>query len=136
MSISVNPPPQLRIPKIILQSKEWLEYEKQRDIILFQLYSRTGGNDDNVSNPKGRFEIVNVTSNKVTSGSQILICRNTLPIVIQLDPNAIEETEVHVKRRGSEVLVTGSIDGETDRTINILNWNDHYVFDGVDWSVL
>ena len=49
MANPVNPPPQLRIPKNILKDPEWAEYERQRDIILFQLYRKLGGNTDPIS---------------------------------------------------------------------------------------
>lgn len=50
MANEVNPPPQLRIPRVIFENKELLAYEKQRDTILFQLYRKLGGNDDPLSN--------------------------------------------------------------------------------------
>lgn len=49
MAISVNPPPQLQPPKVMRSDPEWLAYERQRDIILFQLWKRSGGNTDLVS---------------------------------------------------------------------------------------
>ena len=50
MATSVNPPPQLKMPKAFLADPEVREYERQRDIILFQLYTRTGGAEDSVTN--------------------------------------------------------------------------------------
>ncbi len=49
MANQVNPPPQLRIPSVVLKDPEWLEYEKQRDVILFQLWRKLGGNNDPIS---------------------------------------------------------------------------------------
>ena len=49
MAVNVNPPPQLRIPEVILQNPQWREYERQRDVILFQLWQRTGGDNDLIS---------------------------------------------------------------------------------------
>ena len=49
MANKVNPPPQLRIPDVIFKDKDWLAYEKQRDIIIFQLWQKLGGNDDPIS---------------------------------------------------------------------------------------
>ena len=49
MAVNVNPPPQLRIPDVVLKNPEWREYERQRDVILFQLWQRTGGDNDGLS---------------------------------------------------------------------------------------
>jgi hypothetical protein len=80
------------------------------------------------------FEIINTTVDLTAEEFQIIICKNTLPITITLDPRAIENDEVHIKRRGGSITVSGSIDGFTNKTINILNYSMHLVFDGVDWS--
>ena len=80
------------------------------------------------------FEIVNTTTDLTTEEYQIVICKNVAPINITLDPNAIKDDEVHIKRRGEEITVIGSIDGFTNKTINILNYSMHLVFDGTDWS--
>ena len=82
------------------------------------------------------FEIINTTASITTKRNQIIICKNTVPITITLDPLAIAEDEVHIKRRGAEVEEIGLIDGLTNRTINIPNWSDHLVFDGIDWSAI
>ena len=63
MAFLVNPPPQLRIPRVVLKDPEWLEYEKQRDVILFQLWQKLGGNEDPISD---------ITSQNVTSFNSIL----------------------------------------------------------------
>jgi hypothetical protein len=81
-----------------------------------------------------RFEIVDVLSDVTSNLNQMLICRNVVPIVVTLDPNAIQEDEVHVKRRGESITVIGLIDGSNDEIINVLNWNAHYIFNGTDWS--
>ena len=80
------------------------------------------------------FEIVNTTTDLTTEEYQIVICKNVSPINITLDPDAIKDDEVHIKRRGEEITVIGSIDGFTNKTINILNYSMHLVFDGTDWS--
>jgi hypothetical protein len=82
------------------------------------------------------FEIVTTTVSIETNRNQIIICKNTVPITITLDPLAVAEDEVHIKRRGEEVEEIGLIDGLTNRTINVPNWSDHLVFDGTDWSVI
>ena len=153
---NVNPPPALKMPKIILENREWRDYERDRDTILFQLWQRTGGNTDEVEESKNnitssssrvsrnaarinslelkQFEIVNTISDLTTRDYQVIICKNTAPISITLDPQALEDDEVHIKRRGVSIEVIGSIDGLTNKTINLLNYSMHLIFDGTDWS--
>ena len=153
---NVNPPPALKMPRIILEDREWRDYERDRDTILFQLWQRTGGNTDEVEESKNnitssssrvsrnaarinslelrQFEIVNTISDLTTRDYQVIICKNTVPISITLDPQAVEDDEVHIKRRGVSIEVIGSIDGLTNKTINLLNYSMHLIFDGTDWS--
>ncbi len=49
MANQVNPPPQLKIPTVVFNDPEWLAYEQQRDIILFQLYQKLGGASDPIT---------------------------------------------------------------------------------------
>ena len=151
---NVNPPPALKIPlSIDPKLKPLLE---QVRTILSQLWTRTGGPSDavdgigqNLTSTSSRvsrniakinsielkeFEIKNTTVDLTTEEFQIIICKNTAPIVITLDTQAIENDEVHIKRRGASIEVTGSIDGFANKTINVLNYSMHLVFDGADWS--
>lgn len=80
------------------------------------------------------FEIVSTTTALTTFRNQIIICKNTDVIDITLDPQAIEEDEVHIKRRDAQVGVIGLVDGKNNLTINIKNFSLHLVFDGIDWS--
>lgn len=80
------------------------------------------------------FEIVNTTVGLTTNRNQILICKNTNPIDIELDPQAIDGDEVHIKRRNTKITVLGIVDGVTNKVINIKNYSMHVVFDGLDWS--
>ena len=63
MAINVNPPPGLRIPKAFLDDAETREYISQLNTIVFQLYRRTGGVNDAVSD---------IDNKGVTSFSSIL----------------------------------------------------------------
>ena len=54
------------------------------------------------------FEIVSTTAALTTNRNQIIICKNVASINITLDPLAVAEDEVHIKRRGAEVSVLGS----------------------------
>jgi len=94
--------------------------------------SRNGVNINSIELKE--FEIINTTVGLTTSRNQILICKNSNPIEITLDTQAIEGDEVHIKRRNAKVNVLGSIDGVTNKVINIKNYSMHVVFDGLDWS--
>lgn len=180
MANPVNPPPQLRIPNQFLGDKEASSFFQQINVILFQLWQRSGGSKDLISDSEQaltstssrvsrnaariysletagdepdvnnqkinrnsarvgslelkQFKIEPVTADFTASGNQILICKNAAKIDVTLDPNAVADDEVHIKRRDAEITVVGSIDGFTNRTINIKNYSMHLVFDGVDWS--
>ena len=49
MAVTINPPPQLRIPKAFLQDREVRAFIEQQNIILFQLYRKLGGTTDPIS---------------------------------------------------------------------------------------
>jgi hypothetical protein len=82
------------------------------------------------------FKTVITTDSLTTAGYQVIICKNTIPIVITLELSPQDETEVHIKRRGEEVTIIGTINGLVDRVINIPQWSDHLIYDGTDWSVI
>tara|TARA_R110001632_G_scaffold75929_1_gene172433 strand:+ start:241 stop:717 length:477 start_codon:yes stop_codon:yes gene_type:complete len=156
MAVNVNPPPQLKIPQAFLKDREVKAFIEQQNTIIFQLYKRTGGTDDsiddsqqNITSSSSRvsrnsakinslelkeFEIVNTTVDVVAEEFQIIICKNSLPITVTLDQRAIENDEVHIKRRGESIEVIGSIDGFTNKTINVINYSMHLIYDGTDWS--
>ena len=156
MAVQVNPPPQLKIPRKFLQDNEVFPYLRNVNTILFQLWNRTGGDNDSVDDGQQEqtasssrvsrnaaqigalelkeFEVVTTLVDVTTSLNQIIICRNTAPITVTMNTQAIQGDEVHIKRRGGKITVVGSIDGFTDKTINIKLYSMHLVFDGVDWS--
>ena len=156
MAFRVNPPPHLRLPEEFAKDKAKREFFRQIDQILFQLWNRTGGPTDavdeagqtltstgsRVSRNAAKinslelkdFEIVQTSIDFTTIRNQIIICKNSSRIEVTLDPQAIEEDEVHIKRRDAEIKVIGTVDGFTNRTINIKGYSMHLVFDGVDWS--
>jgi hypothetical protein len=158
MAVTVNPVPILRIPKAFLADREVKDFIEQQNTIIWQLRNRTGGNADFIDESQQstinltsntnkntalinsvklkEFEILTTTESLTTKKYQIIICRNTIPITVTLDPNAVKDDEVHIKRRGEEITVIGLVDGLSDPVINVLNWSVHYVFDGIDWSGL
>ena len=156
MGVNVNPPPQLKLPQTFLKDREVRSFIEQQNIILFQIYRRIGGANDaiedsqqDISSSSSRvsrnsakinslelkeFEIVNTITDVVAQEFQIIICKNDLPITVTLDPQAIENDEVHIKRRGESIQVIGSIDGFNNKAINVMNYSMHLIYDGTDWS--
>jgi len=157
MSNSVNPIPTiLQKPDAFKKDPQLFAWSGQLETILFQLRQRTGGNNDDVEDSKQNitstssrvsrnaarinsielkeFEIISTTTSLTAEEFQIIICKNTSAIDITLDPEAIENDEVHIKRRNGVINVIGSIDGFTNKRINIKNYSMHLVFDGTDWS--
>lgn len=49
MTNNVNPPPRLEIPKQFLSDPVTVAYFRQVDTILFQLWRKTGGSEDPIS---------------------------------------------------------------------------------------
>lgn len=49
MTNPVNPPPQLRIPESLAQDRETFAYFRQVQQILFQLWNRSGGEEDGIA---------------------------------------------------------------------------------------
>lgn len=49
MTIKVNPPPFLRVPKAFLADREVRAFVEQQNTIMFQLWNRTGGEKDKVA---------------------------------------------------------------------------------------
>jgi hypothetical protein len=80
------------------------------------------------------FEIIKTTVGVTTAAFQVIICKNATPIIIILDPQAVEDDEVHIKRRGELVTVKGLIDGFTDFDLNAPLYSMHLIYDGTDWS--
>lgn len=156
MSVIVNPPPQLRIPQKFLEDPEIRSFFEKQQTIIFQLWNRTGGSSDSIASTeegltsigsrvarnaarihaleKIDFDIEIITADFTTERNQIIICNNTSSITVTLDPNAIEEDEVHIKRAGLPVTVVGSIDGKTQKIINVKYYSMHLVFDGSGWN--
>lgn len=52
----VNPPPRLRIPQSLARDPQSREFLEQVNIILFQLWTRTGGSEDTVEIDRERIK--------------------------------------------------------------------------------
>ena len=152
----VNPPPQVRIPDKFFEDPELRTFFERWDTILFQLWNRTGGHEDLVDDSiqeltstgsrvsrnaarihaleKVDFDIEIINADFTTERNQIIICQNTSLVSVTLDPNAVVEDEVHIKRTDGVVNVIGSIDGKSLKVINIKYYSMHLVFDGINWN--
>lgn len=151
-------------PFVIRWPRKWLTDTEIEPVIrylnrfLHDLWTRTGGGDDLIDNTqqevtssssrisrnaakinaleKTTFDVEIITSDFTTRRNQIVVCKNTSDITVTLDPLAIEEDQLHIKRKqdAARVTVVGLIDGETPTIVNIKNFSLHLVFDGTEWS--
>lgn len=83
MSIRVNPPPQVRIPRQFQQDRELRTFFEQNREILFQLWSRTGGNLDLVA---GQQLIIATSADYTVADYSTLVVveADTTPVTIRL----------------------------------------------------
>ena len=80
-------------------------------------------------------EVIATSTDFTTTGSQIIICTNTIPINITLNPNPDEGEQLHIKMQNTgSVNLIGPIDGETE--ITIINRYDapHLIFTVDAWE--
>lgn len=75
MAVDVNPPPQLRIPEAFRADPELRAWYEQQQVILFQLWNRTGGDNDLVADgarnhPKTQAQI-NAIQQQIGSGNAL-----------------------------------------------------------------
>lgn len=80
---------------------------------------------------------IKVTTDVIAKSFQVVLCDNSTPINVTLNPDAAKDDLIHVKRLGGEVTVIGLIDGDgTGRIINVKYWSELYIFNGTEWSVI
>ena len=152
----VNPPPQLRMPEDFYNDPVKRSFFERQNTILFQLWNRTGGSEDFIDDSeqaltstgsrvarnaakinaleKAGFDIEIITADFTTNKNQVIICNNTSLITVTLDPNAIEEDQVHIKRSNDVVDVVGDIDGFNSKRINVKYFSMHIIFNGTEWN--
>ena len=70
MSVKVNPPPALRIPEKFFNDPDTRAFFEQQKEILFQLWNRTGGSIDLVSQLE-QVPVVNISSDTTLSSDQL-----------------------------------------------------------------
>ncbi len=156
MSITVTPPPQIQLPNSLSKDADTRTYFRHLNRMLLQLWRRTGGSSDSISEADSNivaigargarnaakihamqkidFDVEVITSSFTTYRNQIIICDNSTSINVTLDTQAIEGDRVHVKRNNAEVVVIGTIDGQTDMTINVQYYSALLVFNGTNWN--
>lgn len=149
MAIDVNPPPQVNIPRKILEDPELRDYYIYRDEILFKLWLRTGGGNDLISETSETVNNINIDSavslfstvtpntdfySSVKSGSYTAVNRDFVEArnkaIITLDPNAEANTQIMVANGdGSRITVMGNIKFtslDTSMIINNMGTNIHF----------
>ncbi len=160
MAVQVNPPPQIKVPEKWARDREISQYLANVNRMLFQLWKRTGGGQDLVSDSGdtsldltflaaqnnariaaltiGQSSTQNnvkiVTSDDTAASGDILVCINTAKITITLDASPVAGDLVRIKRKGAPVVVSGNIDGKTQKIINVKNYSMTLVFDGTEWA--
>ncbi len=86
MSTKVNPPPQVRIPDKFFNDPDTRSFFERQQLIIFQLWQRTGGSNDSVAGQK----IITVINNDIildTFGGLIVVdaesnkVKVTLPVI-------------------------------------------------------
>lgn len=78
--------------------------------------------------------IVTTAASTTAYPNQILICSNSESIDVTLSPDSSVGDRLYIKRKDATVNVIGQIDGVTNKTINVVNYAMHLVFDGTEWS--
>lgn len=78
------------------------------------------------------FDVIPVTSDHTTTGNEILICNNTIPITITFNATPDDEEEVITKRRDARVMLTSvkGIDGKTNINIITKYNSPHAIYTG------
>jgi hypothetical protein len=161
MIVKVNRPPEIELPEELKKlGISVINYFEELNRYNLQMFTRTGGASDfideaeqnltstgsrvsrNAARIDGlefiRFRVVEVVADYQAAPFEMVICNNVVPITILLEPNALIEDQIHVKRKqdAAKVTVSGNIDGKTSRVINIKNWSDFYVFGETEWAVI
>lgn len=154
----VNPPPQFRRPQKINADKELRPYFEKLEWLLFQLWTRTGGNDDTVQDTSvsqvdtdglfglfGRIaalELRNIVPTAVdytTIGSDIVICTDALTVLLNDEPK--DQEMVTIKRTEGAVIVNGNgklIDNKSSWRLNVKRWGFDaiYLVETDSWHIV
>jgi len=159
--VDVNRPPEIQLPKELADlGISVINFFEELSRYNLQMFTRTGGAEDfiddsnqNITSTGSRvsrnaakidalefikFRVVEVTADYTAAPFEIVICNNVVPIIVTLEPNAILDDQIHVKRKplAAEVTVTAPIDNDDGRIINVANHSDFYVFGETEWAVI
>ena len=101
-------------------------------------------NETDIEDLQGRVEVleskvfrtVSTVDSLTALSFQVILCNNSIPIEIVLNPDAVKDDMIHVMRKNDEVEVIGLVNGLIDRTINVLNYSELYIYDGEEWSTI
>ncbi len=118
----VDPPPQLRIPDVFFKEPEIRAYFEQQRTILFQLWNRTGGANDDVFRQQIRelyprqiiqditdlLSISVISSDYTTSGSEIVIAASNITVSLNSGPADSEEVHIIRQTTAGTVIVSGN----------------------------
>lgn len=80
------------------------------------------------------FQVVTITTDTTTEAFKVYDCRNTSTITVTLDLTPELNDMVHIKRSAGIVNIIGTIDGLTNKTINVKYYSMLLIFNGTDWS--
>jgi len=134
---NVNPPPQPPIPAKFRDDPSVLDYLQQIQFIIFQLWERTGGGDDDISdfldglnqfdslnylseiNGRPEFNYVSTSSNYTALDYDFAIASDELTVTLPSEP--VDQSRVKVKTTvTSSVTIDGNgknVDGDSNVVI-------------------
>ena len=103
---------------------------------LFSSLSLLAGADSEPANTP--ISVITITADYTSFGNEIIICANTLPITITLNPSPLNGEQVHIKRTEELVTVNGDIDGDTSKNIVLKYDAPALVFTDTiaEWSIV
>ena len=83
-------------------------------------------------------EVVGITANYTTTGSQIVICSNSSAITVTLNATPDDGESVHIKRQNALVTVSGAVDGDSSKDIIFKYDSPHLVYTiaAGEWSIV
>ena len=111
-----------------------LEVEDLQDAVIF-LREDVDGLIDRVAEIEAKEIKVYTTSISYTAEPyQVILCTNTTPINITLNPTPSLNEIANIKRTNAEVNILGTIDGLTNWTLNVQRYSMQLIFNGTDWS--
>ncbi len=151
MAVSINPPPQLRIPKQFFDNREMRDYFEQKDTIIFQMWQRMGGNFDliadnqnltksydwNVGEAKADFRAVTATTNYTMLPFDFVNAKGGAAITFPQYPQANSVIIVRngdgstIALNGNGKNMNGSATGEIKNEGTAIEF--HYFIDSDEW---